>query len=308
MKGKKRLFALAAVVLAGLMMSVFAIGCEPAEPTVDVGSKEFTEQLILGQLTLLVLEDAGIPARDNTNLGGTDVNRTALETGEIDVYWEYTGTAWLTFFEEEEPITDPDEAYQLVSERDIDNDLIWGAYAPFDNTYTLMMRKEHADQLGIETISELGEWIEEQQEAGEIVEFATDHEFMVREDGYPALQELYGFEFDEVYDMAIGLTHEALRDGDVDVAMGFATDGKIAELELVNLIDDQEFFPVYNPAPVFRAEMLEEYPEMENLLADVAALLDTDTMIHLNYLVDVEDEDPRDAARDFLLEHGLITE
>jgi len=308
MKGKNKLFVLAAVVLCGLMLAVFTIGCEPAEPTVDVGSKEFTEQLILGHLTLLVLEDAGIPVSDNTNLGGTDVNRTALETGDIDVYWEYTGTAWLTFFAEEEPITDSEEAFQLVSERDLDNDLIWLDYAPFDNTYTLMMREEHASELGIDTITELGEWIEEQQAAGNEVDFATDHEFMVREDGYPALQELYGFEFDQVYDMAIGLTHEALRDGDVDVAMGFATDGKIAELGLVNLEDDRGFFPVYNPAPVIRLEMLEEYPEIEGLLSEVAALLDTDTMIQLNYTVEVEGEEPRDVARDFLLEHGLITE
>ncbi len=141
-----------------------------------------------------------------------------------------------------------------------------------------------------------------------VVEFATDHEFMVREDGLPALEEAYDFEFDEVHDMAIGLTHEALRDGDVCAAMGFATDGKIEALDLVNLEDDQKFFPVYNPSPVVREEVLEEYPEIEELLGEIAPMLDTDTMINLNFLVDIEGYEPDEVAEEWLMEEGLISE
>ncbi len=307
MKGKRTTILLAVVLAFSLVAVLFLTGCD-GDPEVTVGSKEFTEQLILSHLTLMALEDAGIPVRDRTNLGGTEVNRRALEEGEIDIYWEYTGTAWLAIFEEDEAITDPDRAYNLVKERDAEIGLVWLDYAPFDNTYTIMMRQEHADELGIETISELGEWIIEQQEKGHGVEFATDHEFMVREDGYPALQELYGFEFDRVHDMAIGLTHVALRDRDVDAAMGFATDGKIAELELVNLEDDRGFFPVYNPAGVVREEILEEYPEIADILGEIASRLDTETMIHLNYLVDVEGYEHDEAAEEWLLEQGLISE
>lgn len=286
---------------------IFSGGCA-TEPVVEVASKNFTEQFVLGYMTILVLEDAGIPTNDNINLGGTEVARTALESGDVDVYWEYTGTAWLTIFGEEEEIVQMERAFDLVKERDAQNDLIWLNYAPFNNTYTLMMREEHARELGIETISELKEWIEAQQAAGEEVIIAAEHEFMVREDGFPALGELYGFEFDGVADMAIGLTHVALRDGDVDVAMGFATDGKIAELGLVNLVDDRQFFPVYSPAPVIRADCLEEFPEAEELLNQIGPLLDTETMIHLNYLVEVEEEDPKDVARQWLLEKGLISQ
>ncbi len=147
-----------------------------------------------------------------------------------------------------------------------------------------------------------------EEEPEEMVEFATDHEFMVREDGLPALEEEYGFEFDEVHDMAIGLTHEALRDGDVDVAMGFKTDGKIDELDLVNLEDDLGFFPVYNAAPVIREEMLEEYPEIEDVLGEIAPELDTETIRELNYRVDIEGYEPDEVAEEWLLEEGFIEE
>jgi len=135
--------------------------CPQRDPVI-VGSKMFTEQLILGQITILVLQNEGITVEDNTRLGGdsaTMVNRKALEMGNIHIYWEYTGTAWMTIFKEEEVIKDPEEAYRLVKERDKKKGLIWLDYAPFNNTYTIMMREEHAEQLGIETISELAEWV-----------------------------------------------------------------------------------------------------------------------------------------------------
>ncbi len=305
------ILALALVIIVSL---VFGLGGCAAEPVVEVGTKNFTEQFLLGWLTYHVLDDAGVPVNANINLGGTEVARSALEGGEIDTYWEYTGTAWMVIFEEEEEIVDEQEAYELVASRDLEeNDLIWLEMAPFDNTYTLMMREEHAAEEGIETISELVEWIDEQQAAGETVSLAAEHEFMVREDGYPALQELYGFEFDDVKDMELGLTHVALRDGDVDVAMGFATDSKVAELDLVNLEDDQDFFPVYNPAPVIRADIADdiegvEREEIEELLNQIGPLLDTDTIIELNYQVEVLEEDPEEVARQWLLEVGLISE
>ena len=139
------------------------------------------------------------------------------------------------------------------------------------------------------------------------VKFAADHEFLEREDGLQALEETYGFHFDEVYGMAVGLTHEALRAGDVDAAKGFATDGKIKELALVKLEDDRGFFPAYHPAPVIREPVLERYPEIAEIMAAVARSLDTDTMLSLNYLVDIERYEPEEAARDWLLAEGLVS-
>ncbi len=146
------------------------------------------------------------------------------------------------------------------------------------------------------------------EEPSRQVKFAADHEFSQAEDGLEALGQMYDLNFDIVYSMAIGLTHEALRAGDVDVAKGYATDGKIMELELVGLQDDKGFFPAYNTAPVIRKEALMRYPEIDRIMAEIARKLDTDTMIYLNYLVDIEAFEPREAARVWLLEEGLIPE
>ncbi|HIE12081.1 MAG TPA: glycine/betaine ABC transporter substrate-binding protein [Desulfotomaculum sp.] len=136
--------------------------------------------------------------------------------------------------------------------------------------------------------------------------FATDHEFSVRPDGLPELQKRYGFEFEEVQVMDLGITYGALKDKKVAAAMGFATDGRIAAFNLVNLEDDKQFFPVYNPAPVVRKEVMDKYPELEEILGKIGPLLDTDTMISLNAEVDIDAKDPKEVARQWLLEQGLI--
>ncbi|EEG76305.1 glycine betaine ABC transporter substrate-binding protein [Dethiobacter alkaliphilus] len=138
--------------------------------------------------------------------------------------------------------------------------------------------------------------------------FATDHEYSVRPDGYPGVTDLYGFEFDDVIIMDQGITYQALRDGDVAVAMGFATDGRIAAFDLVNLEDDKEFHPVYNVAPNVLTATLEEYPEIEGLLNSVVPLLDEETMSELNARVDIEGYEPDEVAYEFLLDNGLISE
>ncbi|MCW3490938.1 glycine betaine ABC transporter substrate-binding protein [Dethiobacter alkaliphilus] len=138
--------------------------------------------------------------------------------------------------------------------------------------------------------------------------FATDHEYSVRPDGYPGLTELYDFEFADVTIMDLGITYQALRDGQVAVAMGFATDGRIAAYELVNLVDDKEFHPVYNVAPNVLADTLNEYPEIEGILNSVVPLLDEETMSQLNARVDIDGYEPDEVAREFLFDNGLIGE
>jgi len=127
--------------------------------TLSVGSKEFTEQLILGKMAIIALEDAGFTVEDNTGLGGSTVARSALEEGAIDLYWEYTGTAWITHLGHDNPITDPEECYQAVKEEDAQNGLVWLDYAPLNNTYTIMLRRDMAEELGIETISDLAAYL-----------------------------------------------------------------------------------------------------------------------------------------------------
>ncbi|EEG77451.1 ABC transporter substrate-binding protein [Dethiobacter alkaliphilus] len=149
--------------------------------------------------------------------------------------------------------------------------------------------------------------VEEEPPELEVARFATYHDFIISEEGLPALQESYGFEFDVVYDLVFGLTHEALYHGDVDAAMGYATDGKIQELDLVRLTDDKSFFSVYNPAPVIRRETLQEHPQIEEIMAAISAQLDTDTMINLNYLADIKEYPHSEIARDWLKQEGFLS-
>ncbi len=140
------------------------------------------------------------------------------------------------------------------------------------------------------------------------VSLAASHEFVVQDEGLSSLEETYEFQFDIVYEMAIGFTHEALRRGDVDAAIGFATDGKIMEVDLYRLEDDRGAFPARNPAPVVRSEILDRYPQIEDIMAGITPLLDNIAMIELNYLVDFEEREPSDVAREWLLEKELISD
>lgn len=161
---------------------------------------------------------------------------------------------------------------------------------------------------GTDTAQENGDQSGEQEPVIKEWVFAADHEFSVRPDGLPELESAYGFEFDRVEVMDLGVTYGALKDGLVPVAMGFATDGRIGAFNLVNLEDDKHFFPVYNPAPVIRKEVLDQYPEIKDILEPIAKQLDTDTMIRLNGQVDIDGKEPAEVAREFLLEQGLIDE
>ncbi|MDY6875327.1 MAG: glycine betaine ABC transporter substrate-binding protein [Chloroflexota bacterium] len=272
----------------------------PAEEKglIVVGSKDFTEQFILGYITVLALQDAGYEVDDQVNLGGTAVNREALIAGEIDLYWEYTGTAWIAHLGHEDPITDPQECYDKVKAEDAGNDLAWLDMAPFNNTYTLMMKQTVGDELDIASISDLAEYIN----GGGDASLCTDQEFYARPDGFKGVEELYGFAFDEdqVIMMDPGLTYQALQDDQCTTGMGFATDGRIPAFGFFNLEDDKQFFPVYNPAPVIRQEVLDANPGVADVLAPVAKALTTEVMMEMNKRVDIDEEDPEDVARDFL--------
>jgi osmoprotectant transport system substrate-binding protein len=320
---KKRFFVIAALAIASMLLAACGGAAPteaPAAPTaaeeemamgpaetcgvIVVGSKEFTEQILLGKITALALQDAGYEVEDETNLGGTAVNREALTAGEIDMYWEYTGTAWIAHLGHEDAITDPQEAYTKVKEEDAQNGLVWLEMAPFNNTYTLMMKQETGDELGIASISDLADYIN----GGGDASLCTDQEFYARPDGFKGVENLYGFQFteSEVVMMDPGLTYKALQDDQCTTAMGFATDGRIPAFGFFNLEDDKQFFPVYNPAPVIREETLQACPGVADVLAPVADALTTDTMMQLNKRVDIDEEDPEAVACSFLLDNGLV--
>lgn len=291
---------LALVLLTAALLLTALSGCTGASSkVVRVGSKEFTEQLLLGQITLQALKDAGYKVEDRTGVAGSNKVRTALLAKEIDIYWEYTGTAWLSHLQHDKPITDSAECYNSVKREDAANGIAWLPFAPFNNTYTIMMRRSQSEKLGIQSLSQLGAYLAANPGA---LSFAVDHEFTARADGLPGLEETYTFKLPEakVIVMDNAIVYKALKENQVDIGMGFSTDGRIQAFDLVNLKDDKSFFPAYNPAPNLRTAFASENPDIVALLEKVAAKLDNETIMRLNYLVDIEQKTPADVAREWL--------
>ena len=274
---------------------------------VTVGSDNYTEQLILGHVAVQALEATGAEVDEEIGLAGTSVVRQALLNEDIDLYWEYTGTAWISFLRETQPLADPQEQYDAVSERDLaENEVQWFAATPFNNTYQIAVREEAAEDLGVSTISDLGTLI---QERPELATICVGPEFSQRDDGLPGVQEAYGFQFPEsqVQVLDDGVVYDQVDSGDTcNFGVVFATDGRIEALGLTTLEDDEAFFPSYNAAVVVREEMAAEYPALEEIFGAIAAELDTETMRALNSAVDVDGEAPEQVAEDWLAENGFI--
>jgi osmoprotectant transport system substrate-binding protein len=270
-----------------------------AKPTVAIGSKDFTEQIIINEMAAALLEDAGYPVQRKLNLGGSAVVHQALVSDEIDTYVEYTGTG-LTAILSLPVQTDPQQVYETVKQEYEDQfNATWLEPWGFNNTYAIAMRKDHADELGVQTISDL------KGKASELV-FGGTQEFITRPDGLPGLTEAYDINFKEARGMDAGIMYQALASGQVDAISAFATDGRIPALDLVTLEDDQQFFPPYFAAPVIRQEKLEQDPQIAEVLNQLNGQIDNETMANLNLQVDQEGREAADVAREFLREQGLI--
>ncbi|HHX74302.1 MAG TPA: glycine/betaine ABC transporter substrate-binding protein, partial [Firmicutes bacterium] len=293
---RKGFLLVAILVLCVLLIAGCGPKSEPGEetkPKIIIGSKNFTEQLIVGHMVGLLMEDAGYPVEYQLRLGGSGLVHEALVNGDINVYVEYTGTGLMVMLEED-VISDPDEAYAKVKELYKEKwNLVWLEPWGFNNTYTITMHKDKAQELGVKKISDL------KDKAADLVIGAT-HEFIPRQDGLAGLQETYGFEFKEAMGMDEGLMYQAVKEGELDVISAFATDGRIPAFELVNLEDDLAYFPPYYAAPVVRGDLLEEDPEVANILNKLAGKIDDATMAQLNYEVDENKKDPSAVAKQFL--------
>ena len=272
-----------------------------------VGSKDFTEQLVLGEITKQALEAAGAEVKDQIGLAGTVAAREALTSGQIDMYWEYTGTGWITHLGETQPIPDSQEQYEAVAEADLaQNNVQWLAPAPANNTYALAIRSEAKDELGVETISDIARLAEENPDQATI---CIGNEFATRDDGLPGLEKAYGFEFPQqaVSTMQEGVIYDATDKGNqCNFGEVFATDGRIEALDLAVIEDDKGFFPVYNPSLTVRQDVAEETPELTDLFAEIAAKLDNETLQALNAAVDVEGQSEEEVAENWLREQGFI--
>jgi glycine betaine/choline ABC-type transport system substrate-binding protein len=249
-----------------LLLLVLLLACGPGEAVV-IGSKNFTEQDVLGEILAQELEARGIPVERRFHLGGTFVCHNAIVEGGIDLYPEYTGTA-LTAILKRAPVQDPERALREVADAYAHRwQLVWGPPLGFENTFALVVRRADAESLDLRTITDLGP-VAARMTAG------FGPEFMARQDGYPGLRKAYGFEFGQILQLDLGLMYRALAEREIDVAVANSTDGRIDALDLVVLADDRRYFPPYHAAPVAREEALDRHPRLHEALAALAGSLD----------------------------------
>ncbi len=272
--------------------------------TLTVGATNFTEQYIFGEIVSALLEENGFKVNKRSGLN-TLVRRTGMLNGQIDISADYTGTAWTTYYHKEELIYDPVELYNRVKEIDKEDGLIWLDLTSINNSYALAMKRERADELGINTISDLAKYINENPYE---LTVAIDYEFFEGAMNIFEMAKEYDMNLpkENVKTMQWGLTYEAVNGGQADVTMVFTTDSQLLKYDLKVLEDDKNFFPFYHVALVVREDTLNKYPEIEEILRPFALYLNQDIVIRLNYLVDVEGKEPEVVARDYLEGLGLI--
>lgn len=290
------------------LMVLFVIGgagivwksAPESERTIRIGSKNFTEQLILAEMIAQRIEhETDINVERKFNLGGTMICHEALVSGELDMYPEYTGTGLIAILKSDVRPSDPDEVYSLVAGKYEELfDLRWLGSFGFNNTYAIAVRREDAERNKWTRISDL------RKPAGSLRAGFTS-EFSERPDGYPGLKEAYGFGFGKVVDLDPAIMYDAVKEGQVDIITAFATDSRIPGYDLVILDDDRGFFPPYHAAVVVREDTLERYPEISKALEPLAGLIGEQTMQDLNFQVDQKKRSVCEVVREFLLGKGL---
>ena len=295
--------SIAAVILALIMILPALSGCGASSEGITIGSKQFTENILLGEIYAQLIEaKTGIPVTRKLNLGGVSVCMPAMEKGEIDVYFEYTGTAYNEILDHEfRQGTTPEEILKVCQEEmSRDHGITMFEPVGLNNTYDVALRADRARELGVTKISDLSEI------AGDL-NFGCGHSFYSRvHDGYTGMVEAYGLNFKDTKLMDTTLLYESAGTGALDVIIVFGTDSLLKKYDMILLEDDKSFFPPYHGAPMCRNEALEKYPELSDILDSLAGKIESDTMQELNYQVDVENKPVEEVARDFLTGQGLL--
>ncbi|HVA37366.1 MAG TPA: glycine betaine ABC transporter substrate-binding protein [Candidatus Dormibacteraeota bacterium] len=286
--------------VASLPLALEACAQRSAERPISVGSKNFTEELIVGHMYAQLLEHAGYPVTRKLNLGGVAVAMAAMQRGDIDLYPEYTGTGLVVQLKMQ-PLRSESAVYATVKrEYQRRYKMTWLEPAPMDDSQALATTQAISQKYGLRTLSQLAVLAPK-------LRLGAIPEFVQRPDGLPGLRKLYGgFHFKSVRLFDIGLKYEALRHGDVDVVVAFGTDGQIDAYHLVVLDDDKHLWPPYHIAPVVRDDALARWPKIAPALDALAPHLTDAAVRHLNWEVDGSKRDPADVARDFLKRTGLV--
>jgi osmoprotectant transport system substrate-binding protein len=275
--------------------------------SLTVGSKEFDEQLLLGQITVLALKAAGAKVTDKTNIQGTNNARKALTDGDIDLYWDYTGTGWIDFLHNTTPVADPQKQFEATKKEDLaKNKIVWVDPAPANNTYALAAKQSTLNKFKVKTLSDYAALAKRDPSDATL---CVESEFKSRDDGFPGVEKKYNFTLpgkdEKLLDTAVVYT-TLNKGGDCNFGEVFETDGRVAGLHLKLVQDDKKFFPVYNPAVTMRESVYKKYPKIENVFKPIAAKLDTATLSALNKKVSVDGEKPDKVAHDWLKSEGFI--
>ncbi len=275
--------------------------------TVRFGSKDFTEQLILGQLARHALEAAGAKVELTEQLPSPAGAREAMLAGELDATWEYTGTAWINYLNHDEAISDPMEQFQAVKEEDLrKNNVFWSPPAPFDDTYGITARREFAEEHNLETLEDVARFVEENPDQATL---CLDSTFGSRDDGLPSMEETYNFTWPDNKQIVsdFGVIYDSTDKGDpCNFGEVFTTDGRIKALDLKLFEDTQNAFISYLSSVTMPKSFQEQHPELPELFEAIGADITEEVMTDLNARVDVDGEFPEDVALQYLQEQGFI--
>ncbi len=285
-----------------LIFLIFIGNISQAEDKITIGSKKFSESIILSEMLSILLEEKyNIPVERKMGFGGTSITLDALKAGDIDVYPDYTGTGYIMILKLSGE-KDKDKVYDIVKAEFFERwNIVWSKPIGFNNTYALAVKKDDPVFEGIENISDLEGKLDD-------VRYAAGHEFMERADGHESFVNTYNLDFNSgnVFSMEVGLIYSAIRDDQVDMIVAYSTDGRIDAYDLRLLNDDLGFFPYYYAAFLSRSDTLEKYPELGEAIKLLEGTINEPEMVKMNDAVDRLKESPYHVAKNFLIERDLI--
>ncbi|MEU6847892.1 glycine betaine ABC transporter substrate-binding protein [Streptomyces sp. NPDC046716] len=272
-----------------------------------VTSKEFTEQLVLGAIMGIAFQAAGADVIDRTGIQGSVGAREAIKSGDADAMYEYTGTAWITYLGNSDPIADSQKQWQAVKEADAKNGITWLPPAPLNNTYALAMNAANFKKYGTKTLSEVAALAKSDPKA---VTVCVESEFANRADGLRGMEKTYGMKIpaSNITQMDSGIIYTQVKKGSCTFGEVYTTDGRIRSMNLQVMEDDKHFFPNYNAAPEINTKSFDKYPKMAEVLDPISKKLTNDVAQDLNAKVDVDGEDPHQVALDWMVKEGFVKE
>lgn len=312
------------LMLAGVLVAASGCGLTSGSPMVDdvepgsigqgkpldgadltVTSKEFTEQLILGAIMGIAFQAAGAEVLDRTGIQGSIGAREAVKSGDADGMYEYTGTAWITYLGNSEPIADPQKQWEAVRDADAKNGITWLPPSTLNNTYALAMNQSNFKKYGTKTLSDVAALAKSNPGA---VTLCVESEFANRADGLPGMEKAYGMNIPtgNITQMDTGIIYTQVAKGTCTYGEVFTTDGRIKSMNLEVMADDKKFFPNYNVAPEINSKALKKWPAIAEVLDPITKKLNNSVAQTLNAKVDVDGEDPHQVALDWMKEEGFV--